>query len=448
MAVSKIHPIRRTLNKAIDYIVNPKKTADELFISTFGCMKETAADEFLLTKRLGNEHCFTLAQHVIQSFKPGEVSPKLAHEIGVKLANELTHSQHEYVIATHVDKDHIHNHIIFNHTNFVTHKAFRSNMKTVRELRQLSDKLCKEYGLSIIENPQKKGMTKYEWMMKKKGLSYKKQLQDNIDICINASNSFGEFLINMQKLGYEIKRGKHIAFRKNKEERFTRVKSFGEEYTEDSIKERIASHPTVRCVTSFSFDSSLGLIKNVENYLSFADNPIYRQKVSLSNSKKISATYNYLVKNGIDSLSSLDDSLYLAKEECSAVFELIKVQEKQLRTDSEMAKHIKRLNEYAPVYKKYSVSDDPDSFRDKHRTEIMLYEASARALKQLADNKPLPASATLEKRISDTQEKNRSLYAKLNRQREKIKELETVKKNISMIFENRDIDKREHILQR
>lgn len=113
-----------------------------------------------------------------------------------------------------------------------------------------------------------------------------------------------------------------------------------------------------------------------------------------------------------------------------------------------MAKHIKRLNEYTPVYKKYSASDDPDSFRDKHRTEIMLYEASARALKQLADNKPLPASLTLEKRISDTQEKNSSLYAQLNKQREKIKEMETVKKNLSMIFENKDIDKREHILQR
>lgn len=113
-----------------------------------------------------------------------------------------------------------------------------------------------------------------------------------------------------------------------------------------------------------------------------------------------------------------------------------------------MLKHIKRLNEYAPVYKKYVASGNSDSFRDKHRMEIMLYEASARALKQLADNKPLPAFLTLEKRISDMQEKNLSLYADLNRKKEKLKELETVKKNISMMLEDKDMDKQKHTLQR
>ncbi len=119
MAITKVHPIRKTLGKAIDYIINPTKVPDDMLISTFGCTKESAEYMFLSTKQKGSERCFTLAQHVIQSFSPGETDANTAHEIGVKLTNSFTNSQHEYIVATHLDKEHIHNHIIFNHTNFV-----------------------------------------------------------------------------------------------------------------------------------------------------------------------------------------------------------------------------------------------------------------------------------------------------------------------------------------
>ena len=148
MAVTKIKPIRGTVNKAIAYIIDPKKTDDELLVSSFACAaSDTAAKEFEWTRNLaaqqGAQIPTVLARHLIQSFDVGEVSPEVAHEIGKQFADEWLKGKYEYVIATHIDKGHCHNHIIFNAVNFVDYHAYRSNKRTYREMRQLSDEICK-----------------------------------------------------------------------------------------------------------------------------------------------------------------------------------------------------------------------------------------------------------------------------------------------------------------
>jgi len=442
MAITKVHPIRKTLGKAIDYIINPDKIPDDMLISTFGCTKESAEYMFLSTKQKGNARCLTLAQHVIQSFAPGETDAKTAHEIGVKLVNSFTNSQHEYVIATHVDKEHIHNHIIFNHTNFVTHNAFRMNMSSYKELRKKNDSLCQEYGLSIIENPKKKGITKYEWMMKKKGLSYKKNLQDNIDICINSSNSFDEFLSNMQKLGYEIKHGKYIAFRKNEQERFVRSKSLGIDYTEESIKSRIKEHPPVKLKTSSSYVNSIGLIRNMNNYISAMENPIYRQKVALSNIKKLSATYNYLVANNIDSYESLTNELAKTKSEIKELRSSIREIEDKIHSTSELLLHVNRLNEHKEIYKKYKASKHLDSFYEAHYSEIILYESSMEYLKHHKEINTSTTPSVLHKNLSILESTKYESTKKYKILTEQLKELEMVNKNVGILFSEKENTKK------
>ena len=434
MAVTKIHPIRRTLGKAIDYIVNPEKATDDSLISTYGCTKESAEYIFLYTKQKGNERCFTLAQHVIQSFVPGEIDIKTAHEIGVKLANRYTNSEHEYVVATHNDKEHLHNHIIFNHTNFVTHKAFRGNIKAARNLQLLSDELCREYGLSIIDNPKKKGMTKYEWMMKQKGLSYKKLLQDNIDICINSSNSFDEFLDNMKKLGYEIKHGKHIAFRKNEHERFVRSKSLGDEYVEDSIKERIKNHPPVQRKHGFTYDHTIGLIRNINNYISAMENPLYRQKVALSNIKKLSATYNYMVANNIDSRDSLQTLITKNRDEIRKSRESIRDMEETIHNLSELLINVNRIHENKDIYKKYRSGKCSDSFYSEHYSEILLYETAVQYINKSHLCTTVPTISSIKKKLMMLDSQKYELTKNLNIQKEKLKDLETANKNISLLY--------------
>lgn len=448
MAVSKIHPIRKTLSKSFDYILDPAKTSNDLYVSSFRCAPPIATEEFLMTKRRGNESCTTLAQHLIQSFKPGEVSSEVAHEIGKKLIDRLTNSEHQYVIATHVDKGHVHNHIIFNHTNFVTYKAFRSNINTVKEIRRINDELCKEYGLSVIGKPKKKGMSKYEWMMRRKGLSYKKLLQDNIDICISSSNSFEEFLLNMQKLGYEIKHGKHIAFRKNDKERFVRAKSFGHDYCEESIKERIRLHPPVYKISHFVQDMSLGLIKNMENYMAYVNNPVYKQKVALTNTKKLAATYNYLVSHNIDSLEQLDLYFKSTKDDYKSDHDSLRKLEEQLEENKDLLYHMTRLKDNEDVYKKYKVSVKPEEFRERHRAEIMIYEASLSIVRKHIQFNQVPSISTLNKTIHELQQSKNDLYADVKLKKEKVKELETVKKNIDIIFKEKEPRRRERDLER
>lgn len=166
MAVTKIKPIRGTVNKALAYILDPQKTDDAFYVSSYGCAaSDAAAKEFEWTRNLavqqGMQMPKVLARHLIQSFDIGEVTPEEAHEVGKQLADEWLKGKYEYVIATHIDKGHCHNHIIFNAVNYVDFHAYRSNKRTYRELRQLSDEICKEHGLSVIPPSQNKGILKY-----------------------------------------------------------------------------------------------------------------------------------------------------------------------------------------------------------------------------------------------------------------------------------------------
>src|SRR5699024_9902236 len=244
MAVTKIKPIRGTVNKALAYILDPAKTDDQLYVSSFGCAaSDAAAKEFEWTRNLaaqqGMQMPKVIARHLIQSFDIGEVTPEMAHEIGKQFADEWLKGKYEYVIATHIDKGHCHNHIIFNAVNFVDYHAYRSNKQTYRQMRHLSDEICKEHGLSVIPPSQSKGMSYKEYTEAKRGTSWKQKLKQTIDRCVITAKDYDEFLKMMQDAGYEIIAGKYNSFRAEGQERFTRAKTIGENYTEDRIKERI-----------------------------------------------------------------------------------------------------------------------------------------------------------------------------------------------------------------
>ncbi len=165
-----------------------------------------------MTRSCADKESPILAQHLIQSFAKGEVDAATAHAIGRELADRFTGGKHEYIIATHLDRGHIHNHIIINHIDFVDHHCFHSDAKKLRELRRLNDEICEDHGLSVIKNPQNQGKTYYEWAIERLGRSYKKRLRENIDMLIPVVHSYGELLIKLQDMGYEIKTGKYDSF--------------------------------------------------------------------------------------------------------------------------------------------------------------------------------------------------------------------------------------------
>ena len=195
MAITKIHPIKSTLKKAIDYIVDPAKTDDKLLVSSFGCAVETADLEFEKARLLAMQKGNNLAHHLIQ-----------AHEIGRQLADEILGGKYEYVIATHINKEHCHNHIIFCAVDFAEHKKYISNRKSYAQIRRVSDRLCRENGLSVVAPGAERGKQYAEWDAQRKGTSYKQKLKIAIDRLIPISKGIDDLLRRLEAEGYEIKR--------------------------------------------------------------------------------------------------------------------------------------------------------------------------------------------------------------------------------------------------
>lgn len=191
MAVTKTHPIKSTLKAAIDYILNPEKTDGKLLASSFGCGLETADIEFAWTREAAGDRGTHLGRHLIQSFAVGETTPEEAHKIGMELAGAVLGGKYEFVLTTHVDKDHLHNHLIFNSVSFVDYKKYHSNKQSYHFIRRTSDRICKEHGLSVVVPGQDKGKSYAEYTAEKQGTSYKAKLKTAIDTPFR--NLFNDF---------------------------------------------------------------------------------------------------------------------------------------------------------------------------------------------------------------------------------------------------------------
>ncbi len=205
MAYTRIHAIKATIDKSVAYICNPDKTEGNLLVSSFSCSPETAHFDFKTALSKTNSKDINLAYHLIQSFAPGEVSAEEAHRIGIELAERLLQGNYSYVIATHNDRQHPHNHIIFCAADNNSHMKYNSCKRSYYRIRQLSDELCKEHGLSIIEPSGRHGKSYAEWKADREGKSWKAQVRNDIDEVIEISNTYEEFLILIKDRGYEIK---------------------------------------------------------------------------------------------------------------------------------------------------------------------------------------------------------------------------------------------------
>ena len=307
MAVTKIKPVKSTLSKALDYIQNPDKTDGKMLVSSFGCSYETADIEFAFTLSQALDKGNNLAHHLIQSFEPGEVDYEKAHEIGRQLADAVTKGQHEYVLTTHIDKGHIHNHIIFCAVNFVDHHKYVSNKRTYYGIRNISDRLCRENGLSVVV-PEKGSKGKnYAAYHKEKSAKAKLKIAVDtliVDTLIPQVNSFEELLSRLQGLGYEIKRGKYVSCFVPGQERFTRLKTIGADYTEEAIRERIEGKRT-HAAKAPKTDRGVSLLIDIENSIKAAQSRGYEQWAKIYNLKQAAKTYSFLTAHGIEQCGDL-----------------------------------------------------------------------------------------------------------------------------------------------
>ena len=436
------------MSKAIAYILNPEKTDEKLLVSSYGCASETAAREFEWTRKIAEQKGMTpvriIARHVIQSFEIGEVTPELAHEIGKQFADEILEGKYEYVLTTHIDKDHVHNHLIFNAVDFVDYHAYKSYKRIYYDMREVSDRLCKENGLSVIPPSQNKGMGYKEYTEAKRGTSWKQKLKQTIDRLVITAKDYDDFLRLMQEAGYEIKTGKYISFRAEGQERFTRSKTIGENYTEERIKERIAGR-TPRKSQRQTTPKGISLIGDIQERIRLIDSKGYEHKAKLTILKEAARTLNYLTDNNLLQYTDLEKKVEDVHSSYDRTGKELKVVEAHLREVQPLIKNISNYQRLKPVYDAFQKAKDKPSFKAKHEAELVIFEAARSTLLAMQGDEKLPSLKTLQAEQQRLLDEQQRLYDERAKLKKEVKQIETIKSNVDMFLAPSADHDRDHL---
>ena len=452
MAVTKIKPVKNGLRQRIEYIQNPAKTDGKMLVSSFGCAYETAYAEFNLTLSKAREKGNNLAHHLIQSFEPGESTPEQAHEIGKRLADEITKGRHEYVLTTHIDKGHIHNHLIFCAASFIDYKKYVSNKQSYYEIRNFSDKLCKEYNLSVVKPGQDKGKSYAEYVADRDGGgSWKSKLKLAIDNLIPQSKDFEDLLKRLEAGGHEIKRGKYISVRAPGQERFTRTKTLGVDYTEENIIKRIAGEYSRSVPDNTAVDipvtakptrvytrpaPGVNLIVDIENCVKAQQSVGFARWQKIQNLKEAAKTLNFLTENNLLQYRDLESKTAEVAAAFDNAADALKAAEKRLADMAGLMKQIANYQQTKPVYDSMKTAKDKNVYRREHESEIILHEAAARALrKHVGDSGKFPNLAALQAEYAKLTEKKNTLRAKYGKLKQSAREYGVVLKNVQSILD-------------
>ena len=448
MAVTKIKAIRGTLSKAIAYILNPEKTDEKLLVSSYGCASETAAREFEWTRKIAEQKGMNpvriIARHVIQSFEIGEVTPELAHEIGKQFADEILGGKYEYVLTTHIDKDHVHNHLIFNAVDFVNYHAYKSYKRIYYDMREVSDRLCKENGLSVIPPSQNKGMGYKEYTEAKRGTSWKQKLKQTIDRLVITAKDYDDFLRLMQEAGYEIKTGKYISFRAEGQERFTRSKTIGENYTEERIKERIAGR-TPRRSQRQTVPNGISLIGDIQERIRLIDSKGYEYKAKLTILKEAARTLNYLTENNLLQYADLEKKVEDVHSSYDRTGKELKGVEARLREVQPLIKNISNYQRLKPVYDAFQKAKDKPGFKAKHEAELVIFEAARSTLLAMQGDEKLPSLKTLQAEQQRLLEEQQRLYDERATLKKEARIIDTMKANVDIFLKPSVVQESEQI---
>ena len=387
MAYTKIHAIKATVDKAIDYICNPEKTDEKMFVSSYACSPETAAYDFKYTLDHCRENSPNKAYHLIQAFAPGEVGFEEAHHIGKELADKLLEGKYSYVVTTHIDKGHVHNHIIFCAADNIEHNKYHDCKQSYYHIWKLSDELCKEHNLSVIIPGAQRGKKYKEWQSNQNGSAWKTQIRKDINFCIKSASTYEEFLLLMRAKGYEIKgetfeegAAKYISFRPLDKERFVRgsARSLGKEYTKERIKERIERKRERKAVIPKRDYSARRLIDTSDE--KFQNSSGLQRWAAIENLKIAAQSYNE-----VGSLSELEHKIAVKTEAGKSAKQSVVELEHRIKDLAEIIKYISTKTT-APIISATKKTKNPDTYFRRYESQIILYGGARRMLEQAGIN--------------------------------------------------------------
>ena len=450
MATTRLISMHQNKRKSIadcladrtDYARNPDKTNAGEYISSYECDPKTVQGEFLLTKRIysditGREQLNdVIAYQIRQSFKPGEITPELANKIGYELGMRFTKGKHAFIVATHVDKAHIHNHIIYNSTSLDCTKKFRDFLGSGRAVQKISDRLCLEYGLSIIENP-KRGKSHYgRWLGDSKLLSYSEKLRQTIDeILAKKPTDFKTMLSQMEQAGYEIKSGKYLAFKGKEQKKFIRLRSLGEGYSKDEIEAVISGKKTfeIKKKTFEKQKSRVNLLVDIREKLRDGKGAGYERWAKIFNLKQMAKTINFLTENNLLHYEDLEKKAQASTENFNQLSEEIKAAEKRMAEIAVTKTHIINYVKTYDVYTAYRKAGYSKNFYEEHTSDLLLHKAAKAAFDELGVKK-LPTVKVLQEEYSELLAQKNKAYTKYHSAKKEMQEIVTAKANVDRIL--------------
>ena len=440
--------ILRCLGERIDYSKNKEKTAQEEYITTYECDVKTAAAEFALAKReygilSGREQKNNvIAYQVRQSFKPGEVTPEEANRIGYEFAERFLKGKHAFIVCTHIDRKHLHNHIIWNSITLDCTKKFRNFWYSTNAVRMLSDLICTEHQLSVIANPKKHGVTYDKWLGNKKKPSHRERLRVAIDdVLAKQPEGFDAFLQMLIEIGYiAVRRGKNLSFRHPDCKNSIHMNSLGEGYTEAEIRavlegERKHTPKKKRNPLVPQKDS---LLIDIQRKMAEGKCTGYVNWAKKFNIKQMAQTVNYLREHGLMDYNVLKQKAADATEKYNRLSDEIKSAEKRMAEIAVLKTHIINYSKTRDVYTAYRKAGYYKKFLAEHESDILLHKAAKKAFDELGVTK-LPTVKSLQSEYAELLAKKKAAYTEYRTVREEMKELLLHKSNIDRMLEKEEV---------
>jgi len=449
MATTAIFPIRvgsrrgvlKSLKETIDYMLDHNKTNMGEYVSSYSCTPEIADAEFFLAKE--QYHLLTnrrqgkkdvIAYHVRQSFAPGEITPEEANRIGHELAMRFTKGRNAFIVCTHTNCNHIHNHVVWNSTNLDCRKKFRNFIGSAFALRRCSDILCAENGLSVIKNPEPSPGRDYAKHMYGKDkhngekVSYQNQIRQIIDDAINkAPSSFEDFISLVETAGITAKRrGKNMRFRLPGQKQFTRLSTLKGAYTEEAIRGRIAKHTVLVKSTKPS------LLIDIQAKMQLGKGEGYAKWAARENLKQMARTLIYLQENGLDSFERLNEKVETVTENYNKLAAKISELDEKLTSNANLQKQIVTYTKTRNTYAEYRKSGYSKTFKASHEADIILHQAAKKSFDVLGycREKKLPRVANLRAEYAPMLEEKKKAYREYRQTNADMQELLTAKMNV------------------
>ena len=462
MATTRIIPLHigkgRTESKAIsdiiDYVENPQKTDNGRLITGYGCDSRTADAEFLLAKRQyiaatgrvrGKDD--VIAYHVRQSFRPGEITPEEANRLGVEFAKRFTKGKHAFVVCTHIDKSHVHNHIIWSAVNTDCDRKFRNFWGSTRAVRRLSDTICVEAGLSIVENPKPHGKSYDKWLGDQAKPSHRELLRLAIDRALAQKPADLDALFQLlREGGCEVsKRGKSYRLKRPGWDRAARLDSLGAGYTLDDLLAVLAGEkqhtPRKKSIVQPE-PPKVNLLVDIQAKLQAGKGAGYARWAKVFNLKQMAQTVNFLTEHNLLDYAVLAEKAEAATVHHNELSAQIKAAEKRMAEIAVLRTHIINYARTCDTYVAYRKAGYSKKFREEHEEDILLHQAAKNAFDEMGVKK-LPKVRELQAEYAKLLEEKKKTYAEYRRSREEMRELLTAKSNVDRLLHMDEEQKKE-----